>query len=149
MSSDEERVETPLLQNEYSDEGSEKIGKSNSYLSLRFLLLHLCLFVVNLLLLVILLRTPARTTTCELPMIYCKMDSQSRDSVIILTTKAAPAREAVKSEKKTIHADFEHHSKFNGKPNPESDVAWNALFKSDCSAFPFLSTQRILHLLVL
>lgn len=143
MSSDEERVEAPLLQNEYSDEESEKIRNPKSYLNLRFLLLHLCFFVVNLLLLVILLRTPARTTTCEPPMIYCEMDSRSLDSIFILTTWAAPAREAVKPEKKTIHADFKHHSKFNGKPNPESDIAWNALFKSDCFRhfFPRVRTE--------
>jgi hypothetical protein len=132
MSSDEERVEAPLLEQEYSDRDSKRIRETISYFNLRFLLFHLCLFAVNMLLLIILLRTPPRTT-CEPPIIYCEINSQTFASDSILNLKTAPAREAIKSEKKTIHADFKHHSKFNGKPNPESDVAWNALFKSDCS----------------
>lgn len=84
MSSDEERVEAPLLEQEYLDRDSEKIRKTSSRISLRFLLLQLCLFVVNLLLLVILLRMPLRTTTCEPPMIYCETNSQSHASISIL-----------------------------------------------------------------
>lgn len=84
MSSDEERVEAPLLEQEYLDQDSEKIRKTRSCTSLRFLLLQLCFFVVNLLLLVILLRTPLRTTTCEPPMIYCEINSQSHASISIL-----------------------------------------------------------------
>lgn len=146
MSSDEESVEAPLLEQEYSDRDSKKIRETSSSFNWRFLLLHLCFFVVNLLLLVILLRMPLRTTTCEPPMVYCEIDSQTLASNSILTPKTAPARGAVKSEKKTIHADFKHHSKFNGKPNPESDVAWNALFKSDCSAIYYEGNCNLLVL---
>lgn len=87
VSSDEERLETPLLEQEYSDGESEKIGKTSLSISLRFLLLHPCFFVVNLLLLVILLRMSLRTTTCEPPMIYCETNSQFHASISILIQK--------------------------------------------------------------